>query len=42
MADVKHSSGGFERNSRDRRNPESKDGRRDDSRRDRDADSRDR
>jgi hypothetical protein len=43
MADVKHSSSGFERNSRDRRNAEkSKDVRHADSTRDRAADSSDR
>lgn len=43
MADVKHSSSGFERHSRDRRHPDkSKDGRNGESRRDRGEDSPDR
>jgi hypothetical protein len=43
MADVKHSSSGFERHSRDRRHADkSKDVRHHESKRDKDAESRDR
>lgn len=42
MSDVKHSSTGFERHSRDRRPDKSKDARHADSKRDRDEDSSDR